>query len=60
LVISGRVRRIAVARLIIAIVLGLALGVGGTGLAKTLLSNAANGAPTTQSLYSGYGPYGNR
>ena len=48
------------ARLIIAIVLGLALGVGGTGLAKTLLSNAANGAPTTQSLYSGYGPYGNR
>lgn len=48
------------ARLIIAIVAGLVLGIGGTGLAKTLLSNAANGSPTTQSLYSGYGPYGHR
>jgi hypothetical protein len=44
-----------VTRLIIAIVAGLVLGLGATALATNLLSNTANGNPTTQSIYSGYG-----
>ncbi len=44
------------ARLIIAIVVGILLAVGGTMLGTGALSSAANGSPTNGSLYQ----YGNR
>jgi hypothetical protein len=44
------------ARLIIAIALGLVVGVGGVALAQNLLSTQADGHSTSQSLYQ-YGSH---
>ena len=43
-------------RLVVAIAVGLVLGVGGVSLAQNLLSSQADGTPTSQSVYS-YGSH---
>jgi hypothetical protein len=45
-----------VARLIIAIVVGVVIAVGAVALTENLLNSAANGTPSNASLYQ----YGNR
>lgn len=44
------------ARLLIAVIVGLVLAVGGTALAQTVLTSQTNGTPSNSSLYN----YGSR